>query len=98
MTRTIIIREYISQKPNGDRDRERHDCSRFTVECNNFKVAEFDQFDDYHCHIDGSRRKYLNKAKSFASGLCIATGISADLEPIRETMSCPTCGRPMPEE
>ena len=82
----IVIQEKKSQQPNGDRDTNRHPCSGFVVLIHSndltMVVFENDQFDNFYCHIDGSRTSYLNEAQKFALELGVILGCEAELEPL----------------
>lgn len=60
----VEIREYLSEKPNGDRATKLTPSSLFVVVIVNpdktgrteAEVARFDQFDSWHCHVENYQR------------------------------------------
>lgn len=76
----IKVFETVSQEPNGDRDPNRHPCSKFEVVLHNEDtdkstiVGVFDQYDPWWTHINGTRAEYLDKALSKAKEMSEALG------------------------
>lgn len=81
----IEIHETVSQQPNGDRDTRRHPSSSFRVVLiNGNKTATLfknDQFNSFHCHIDGTRQGYLNEAQKKALEIGETMGCDVDINP-----------------
>ncbi len=83
----IRVYETVSQMPNGDRDTQRHPCSKFEVVLVNgdkrSTIFKNDQFDGNWVSIIGSREAYLkeamDKAEEFAltMGACEIVGVNA---------------------
>lgn len=81
----IEIHERITQQPNGDRDTQRHPSSAFKVVLiNGNKTATLfqnSQFDNFHCHIRGTRKEYLAEAQKEAKHFAETMGCDFNLEP-----------------
>lgn len=75
MNLRVFITERVTKKPNGDRDTQRHPSSHFKVWLENVEdgpsmmVFDVDQFDSFHCHIDGTRDAKLREAREYAEQL-----------------------------
>src|SRR5690606_35636015 len=67
MTFKILIEEEVTQRPNGDRDPNRHPCSKFTVSVvrgtEMTTIAVHDQWDPHWTSISGTRSGHLKKAQ-----------------------------------
>jgi len=81
----IEIREKVDQQPNGDRDTQRHDSSSFFVVLVNGDKSTIafqnNQFDAFHCQINGTRAGYLHEAQAWATDFGETIGCEVDLIP-----------------
>lgn len=81
----IEIHETVSQQPNGDRDTRRHQSSAFKVVLINgdkkSTLFSNDQFNSFHCHIDGTRQSYLNEAQKKALEIGETIGCEVNIIP-----------------
>lgn len=74
----IRIYETVDQRPNGDRDPQRHPSSKFEVYLVSGErrtlVFKNDQFDPFYVSIKGTRDQYLSEAMKFARELSQTLG------------------------
>lgn len=74
----LRVYETVSQKPNGDRDTRTHPSSSFEVVLVNGDLRSVmfsnDQFDKWWCHINGTRKEYLDEALKKADEIAKTLG------------------------
>lgn len=75
MNMKIEIREYVEQRPNGDRGARLHPSSRFEVvlvsgDQKEVVLSIFDQFDSFDTHIN-DRPSVLSAAKNYAHNVAL---------------------------
>jgi hypothetical protein len=89
MSTWVEIREWLDRRPNGDRDRGLHDCYKYDVLVINdaavlpgnkigkteFVIQTFNQFDSFHCCINGSKREYAHNASVYGATIANAFGV-----------------------
>ncbi len=82
----VIIREYLTMRPRGDRDTQRHPCYAFEVVLENSNkgstvVFSNDQHNSWWTTIDGTRDEYLREAQAKALEIADIVGCPVDISP-----------------